>query len=255
MKILFAIVDGGGNIPPQLAVARALAARGVEVQVLGHRGIRERVEAAGLAFEPFTDGQTFRSHRSAVAGGHHGGLHPRGGGSTSWRVRGGGSAAPRCGRRRRRHDPHRGNSRDRRLRHPDDRFRALLLSRGSGPRCEPGRMDASTARHGSPCARTPRAAANRLRSRRSRPDARKSCGMPYRRRVAGGAEGRRAGICAANPGQPQHVCLRRAAPNAPEHPRRDRAATRRGDRDGRAGHRRRRLAGAAERGDARLARP
>ena len=25
MKILFVIVDGGGNIPPQLAVARALA--------------------------------------------------------------------------------------------------------------------------------------------------------------------------------------------------------------------------------------
>ena len=42
MKVLFAIVDGGGNIPPQLAVARALASRGVEVRVLGHRGIRQR---------------------------------------------------------------------------------------------------------------------------------------------------------------------------------------------------------------------
>ena len=31
---------------------------------------------------------------------------------------------------------------------------------------------------------------------------------------------------AANPGQPQHLCLRRAAPDAPEHPRRDRAACR-----------------------------
>jgi UDP:flavonoid glycosyltransferase YjiC (YdhE family) len=59
MKILFAIVDGGGNIPPQLAVARALAARGAEIQVVGHRGIRERVEAAGLAFESFTEGQHF----------------------------------------------------------------------------------------------------------------------------------------------------------------------------------------------------
>ena len=48
MKILFVIVDGGGNIPPQLAVARALQARGVEIHVLGHSGIRERVEAAGL---------------------------------------------------------------------------------------------------------------------------------------------------------------------------------------------------------------
>ncbi|WP_123026975.1 glycosyltransferase [Mycolicibacterium stellerae] len=59
MRILFAIVDGGGNIPPQLAVARALRARGVEILVLGHRGVRERVEAAGLAFEPFTEGQHF----------------------------------------------------------------------------------------------------------------------------------------------------------------------------------------------------
>jgi UDP:flavonoid glycosyltransferase YjiC (YdhE family) len=59
MKILFAIVDGGGNIPPQLAVARALQARGAEVRVLGHRGVRKRVEATGLAFEPFTDGKHF----------------------------------------------------------------------------------------------------------------------------------------------------------------------------------------------------
>jgi hypothetical protein len=28
MKVLFAVVDGGGNLPPQLAVARALRARG-----------------------------------------------------------------------------------------------------------------------------------------------------------------------------------------------------------------------------------
>jgi UDP:flavonoid glycosyltransferase YjiC (YdhE family) len=59
MKVLFAIVDGGGNIPPQLAVARALQARGVQIQVLGHQGIRDRVEAAGLAFEPFTGGRHF----------------------------------------------------------------------------------------------------------------------------------------------------------------------------------------------------
>jgi UDP:flavonoid glycosyltransferase YjiC (YdhE family) len=59
MKVLFAVVDGGGNIPPQLAVARALQARGVQVLVLGHRGIRDRVEAAGLVFEPFADGRHF----------------------------------------------------------------------------------------------------------------------------------------------------------------------------------------------------
>ncbi len=57
MKILFVMVDGGGNIPPQLAVARALQDRGVQVHVLGHSGIRERVEAAGLAFEPFNSGR------------------------------------------------------------------------------------------------------------------------------------------------------------------------------------------------------
>ncbi len=59
MKILFATVDGGGNIPPQLAVARALQSRGVQIKVLGHRGIRDRVEAAGLEFEPFTGGRHF----------------------------------------------------------------------------------------------------------------------------------------------------------------------------------------------------
>ena len=42
MKILFAVVDGGGNIPPQLAVANALRARGAEVHFIGHRGVRDR---------------------------------------------------------------------------------------------------------------------------------------------------------------------------------------------------------------------
>jgi UDP:flavonoid glycosyltransferase YjiC (YdhE family) len=59
MKILFAIVDGGGNVPPQLAVARTLQARGVEVHVLGHRGIGDRVKAAGLPFESFAGGKHF----------------------------------------------------------------------------------------------------------------------------------------------------------------------------------------------------
>lgn len=56
MKLLFVIVDGGGNVPPQLGVARALQARGVAIQVLGHSGIRDRVEAAGLPFESFSRG-------------------------------------------------------------------------------------------------------------------------------------------------------------------------------------------------------
>ena len=59
MKVLFVVFDGGGNIPPQLAVARALRARGAEVRFLGHHGIRRRVEADGFPFETFTSGTTF----------------------------------------------------------------------------------------------------------------------------------------------------------------------------------------------------
>jgi UDP:flavonoid glycosyltransferase YjiC (YdhE family) len=59
MKVLFAIVDGGGNVPPQLAVARLLHSRGVDVRVIGHTGVRERVEAAGLPFETFGAGRHF----------------------------------------------------------------------------------------------------------------------------------------------------------------------------------------------------
>ncbi len=59
MRALFAMVDGGGNVPPQLAVAAALRRRGVDVSVIGHRGLGERVEAAGFPFEPFTAGGHF----------------------------------------------------------------------------------------------------------------------------------------------------------------------------------------------------
>jgi UDP:flavonoid glycosyltransferase YjiC (YdhE family) len=59
MKILWVVFDGGGNIPPQLAVARALRARGADVRVLGHQGVRNRVEDAGFPFETFTTGGHF----------------------------------------------------------------------------------------------------------------------------------------------------------------------------------------------------
>jgi UDP:flavonoid glycosyltransferase YjiC (YdhE family) len=59
VKILFVIVDGGGNIPPQLAVARALQNRGAQISFLGHAGVRERVEAAGFPFEAFAAGHQF----------------------------------------------------------------------------------------------------------------------------------------------------------------------------------------------------
>lgn len=59
MKILFVIFDGGGNIPPQVKVARVLRDRGVDIHVLGHAGIRERIESEGFPFEEFTDGRPF----------------------------------------------------------------------------------------------------------------------------------------------------------------------------------------------------
>jgi UDP:flavonoid glycosyltransferase YjiC (YdhE family) len=59
MKILFVVFDGGGNIPPQLAVARSLRARGAEVRFLGHHGVRRRVEAEGFPFETFKSGTNF----------------------------------------------------------------------------------------------------------------------------------------------------------------------------------------------------
>ncbi|UXA18899.1 glycosyltransferase [Mycobacterium sp. SMC-4] len=59
MKILFAMFDGGGNVPPQLGVAKELRRRGAEVVVIGHDGLRGRVELAGFAFEPFSAGRPF----------------------------------------------------------------------------------------------------------------------------------------------------------------------------------------------------
>jgi UDP:flavonoid glycosyltransferase YjiC (YdhE family) len=53
MRVLQVIWDGGGNTPPQLAIARSLAARGHEVRMLAHACQRERVEATGATFVPY----------------------------------------------------------------------------------------------------------------------------------------------------------------------------------------------------------
>jgi MGT family glycosyltransferase len=52
--ILFALWEGGGNVPPQLSVARALADRGHTVRVLADHVLREEVEAAGAEHIPWT---------------------------------------------------------------------------------------------------------------------------------------------------------------------------------------------------------
>lgn len=49
-RFLFVLWDGGGNVPPQLAVMRRLVARGHEVRVLAPRVLEERIAAAGCRF-------------------------------------------------------------------------------------------------------------------------------------------------------------------------------------------------------------
>jgi UDP:flavonoid glycosyltransferase YjiC (YdhE family) len=49
-EVLFVTWDGGGNVPPALAVARELRARGHAVRVLGHARQEAAVTAAGFEF-------------------------------------------------------------------------------------------------------------------------------------------------------------------------------------------------------------
>ena len=50
---LFVLWAGGGNAPPQIALARQLTERGHRVRMLAPAVLRERVQAAGLDFEPY----------------------------------------------------------------------------------------------------------------------------------------------------------------------------------------------------------
>ena len=51
-SFLFVLWDGGGNVPPQLALARRLAERGHRVRVLAPHVLRPRIEAAGCVYVP-----------------------------------------------------------------------------------------------------------------------------------------------------------------------------------------------------------
>jgi MGT family glycosyltransferase len=53
---LFALVDGGGTVPPELAAARRLVARGHRVDVLAEDSMRDEVGATGAAFRPWQRG-------------------------------------------------------------------------------------------------------------------------------------------------------------------------------------------------------
>jgi UDP:flavonoid glycosyltransferase YjiC (YdhE family) len=62
--ILFATWDGGGNVPPVLAIATELAGRGHDVRFLGHRGQAEHFAGTGVGFAAYPTAADF----SATAG-------------------------------------------------------------------------------------------------------------------------------------------------------------------------------------------
>jgi len=59
--LLFVTWDGGGNVPPLLALAGRLQGRGHKVRVMGHPQQADAVTACGLPFVPFTQAPAFSS--------------------------------------------------------------------------------------------------------------------------------------------------------------------------------------------------
>ncbi len=53
-RFLFVMWEGGGNVPPQLGLARKLVARGHQVGVLTEPSVREDVQATGASYSSFT---------------------------------------------------------------------------------------------------------------------------------------------------------------------------------------------------------
>jgi MGT family glycosyltransferase len=60
-RYLFTTMDAGGNVPPELSVARSLVARGHEVTILGDPTIAPEAAAIGAGFRAWRDAQ----HRSS----------------------------------------------------------------------------------------------------------------------------------------------------------------------------------------------
>lgn len=60
-EIIIVTWDGGGNVPPALAIAQELAARGHGIRVLGHRSQRDVIEAAGFRAVPTPHSRPFRA--------------------------------------------------------------------------------------------------------------------------------------------------------------------------------------------------
>src|SRR3954468_24771060 len=53
-RVLLVTWDGGGNVPPELSIARKLIARGHQVRVLADPTVEPEARAAGCAFSPWT---------------------------------------------------------------------------------------------------------------------------------------------------------------------------------------------------------
>ncbi len=60
-SILFTTWDGGGNVPPALAIAAELLDRGHDVRFLGHAVQRKAITAAGFPFDAFETAAPFSS--------------------------------------------------------------------------------------------------------------------------------------------------------------------------------------------------
>jgi UDP:flavonoid glycosyltransferase YjiC (YdhE family) len=60
-SILFTTWDGGGNVPPALAIAAELRDRGHDLRFLGHAVQRDAISAAGFRFDTFETAAPFSS--------------------------------------------------------------------------------------------------------------------------------------------------------------------------------------------------
>jgi UDP:flavonoid glycosyltransferase YjiC (YdhE family) len=70
MDALFVTVDGGGNLPPALGIAREIVRRGGTARFLGHEPQRPLIEQAGFGFTPVRDGRPYdaAAPRGTVSG-------------------------------------------------------------------------------------------------------------------------------------------------------------------------------------------
>ena len=57
-RYLFAVVDGGGNVPPELSAVRRLVERGHMVTVLGEDSVAGEIRATGARFRRWLQAPT-----------------------------------------------------------------------------------------------------------------------------------------------------------------------------------------------------